>query len=71
MPDAIHPRLTHTGIYVPDVSKMVDFSTRALGLIVADRGPAGAGELAFLSAVPNEHHQLVLVSGRAPEGSAR
>lgn len=68
MPDAIHPRLTHTGIYVRDVSKMIDFYTRALGLIVADRGPAGAGELAFLSAVPNEHHQLVLVSGRAPEG---
>jgi catechol 2,3-dioxygenase len=68
MPEAIHPRLTHTGIYVNDVSKMVDFYTRALGLIVADRGKIGNGELAFLTAFPDEHHQLVLVSGRAPEG---
>jgi catechol 2,3-dioxygenase-like lactoylglutathione lyase family enzyme len=69
MPAAIRPRLTHTGIYVRDVSKMVDFYTRALGLVVADRGKVrDGGELAFLTSATDEHHQLVLVSGRAPEG---
>ncbi|HUZ75860.1 MAG TPA: VOC family protein [Stellaceae bacterium] len=68
MSAAIRPRLTHTGIYVRDVSKMVDFYTSALGLVVADRGKAGGGELAFLTSAADEHHQLVLVSGRAPEG---
>lgn len=69
MSDAIHPRLTHTGIFVRDVSKMVDFYTRALGLVVADRGKMGNGsELAFLTARADEHHQLVLVSGRPPDG---
>lgn len=68
MPTAIRPRLTHTGVYVRNVSKMVDFYCKALGLIVADRGKTDNGELAFLTSAPDEHHQLVLVSGRAPEG---
>jgi len=69
MSAAIRPRLTHTGVYVRDVSKMVDFYTRTLGLVVADRGKIGdGGELAFLTSASDEHHQLVLVSGRAPEG---
>ena len=68
MPSKITPRLTHTGVFVKDVSKMVDFYTKALGLMVADRGKQGGTELAFLTSAPDEHHQLVLVSGRAPDG---
>ncbi|HZT52515.1 MAG TPA: VOC family protein [Stellaceae bacterium] len=68
MSTAIRPRLTHTGVFVRDVSKMVDFYTKTLGLMVADRGKAGESELAFLTSAADEHHQLVLVSGRPPEG---
>jgi hypothetical protein len=40
-----------------------------LGLLVSDRGPLDGGPaLCFLSRNPDEHHQLVLVSGRPPGG---
>ena len=61
--------LSHFGIYVTKLDRMVDFYTRVLGLVVMDRGvqPGGTTELAFLSHDPDQHHQLVLVAGRAPE----
>lgn len=68
---AIHPQLSHCGIFARDVSKLVDFYSRILGLVVSDRGTASAAagaELAFMTASPEHHHQFVLVSGRAPEG---
>jgi catechol-2,3-dioxygenase len=60
---------SHFGIHVTDPAKMEAFYTRALGLLVADRGdlPGGAS-LVFLSRDPDEHHQMVLVSGRPPGG---
>jgi len=63
---------SHFGIYVTDISRMEDFYTRVLGLFVSDRGALPGGpELVFLSRDPDEHHQLVLASGRPPglEGS--
>jgi len=60
------PALSHFGIHVTDINRMVNFYTGVLGLIVTDRGvldDAGR-ELAFLSHDPDEHHQLVLVTGR-------
>lgn len=67
---SIHPQLSHCGVYARDIAKQVDFYTRVVGLVVADRGYSeGAGaEFAFLTAAPDHHHQLVFISGRAPEG---
>ncbi|MBI4247806.1 MAG: ABC transporter substrate-binding protein [Candidatus Rokubacteria bacterium] len=61
--------LSHFGIHVTDLDRMVDFYTRGLGLVVNDRGALPNGpELAFLSRDPDQHHQLVLVTGR-PAGN--
>jgi catechol 2,3-dioxygenase len=59
--------LSHFGIHVTDLPRMEDFYTRVLGLLVTDRGTLRDGPtLAFLSRDPDEHHQLVLASGRPP-----
>jgi len=59
--------LSHFGIHVTDLERMAGFYTRVLGLLVMDRGALpGGNELCFLSHDPDEHHQLVLVSGRPP-----
>ena len=58
---------SHIGIYVTDVARMEDFYTRVLGLLVSDRGRLpGGSDLVFLSRDPDEHHQMVLASGRPP-----
>jgi len=69
MSSAIHPRLSHCGIYVKDVGRQVEFYTRVLGLIVSDRGVSGrlGNELAFLTAAADHHHQVVFISGREPQ----
>ena len=60
---------SHFGIHVTNLERMVEFYTRVLGLIVTDRGRLDGGpELAFLSRDPDEHHQMVLVTGR-PAGA--
>ena len=64
-------RLTHAGLYVNDLDTMVAFYGELLGLVVTDRGELFGRELAFLSRDPEEHHQLVLVTGRrAPKDVA-
>jgi catechol-2,3-dioxygenase len=56
---------SHVGIYVTDLERMEDFYTRVLGLLVSDRGRLPGGpDLVFLSRNPDEHHQVVLASGR-------
>ncbi|MEO8279761.1 MAG: VOC family protein [Ideonella sp.] len=59
---------SHMGIYVFDVDLMADFYTRVLEFTVTDRGrletPNGLVTLVFLSRDPDEHHQIVLASGR-------
>ena len=61
---------SHLGINVTDLARMEDFYTRVLGLLVADRGTIPDGPtLVFLSRDPDEHHQLVLATGR-PAGVA-
>ena len=57
-------RLAHIGFYVPDIAKMEAFYTRFFNFTVTDRGMLGQTELVFLSADPDEHHQVVLASGR-------
>lgn len=64
---------SHVGFYVHDLGVMEDFYSRVLGFTVTDRGeldtPKGRVNLVFLSRDPNEHHQIVLATGR-PEGLA-
>lgn len=58
--------LTHMGINVIDMEKMVDFYTRFLGLTVSDRGFSERlqNSLAFMTSDPSVHHQLVMVDSR-------
>lgn len=57
-------QLAHVGIYVADLDRMAAFYTRFFDFTVTDRGVLGATEIVFLSRNPDEHHQLVLASGR-------
>jgi catechol-2,3-dioxygenase len=51
---------------------MVAFYASVLGLLVTDAGEHTGRQLTFLSRRPDEHHQLVLVSGRnALRGAVR
>lgn len=65
-------KFSHFGLHVIDLARMEDFYSRVLGFTVTDRGqlqrPGGSVELVFLSRDPDEHHQIVLASGR-PEAS--
>jgi catechol 2,3-dioxygenase len=59
----------HFGLGCMDIDVMVDFYTRVLGMVVTDRGTVDLGvviPIVFLTADPNEHHQLVLAGGRDP-----
>ena len=61
----IHARLAHMGIYVKDRDRMERFYTEVLGLMVTDHGEGRAGmHLTFMSGNPENHHQMVLVTGR-------
>jgi catechol 2,3-dioxygenase len=68
---AIRPNLAHTGIFVTDMDRMVAFYTKALGLTLTDRGKARTfdTEVAFMSANPEQHHQLALATGRPKEAT--
>ena len=58
--------LNHLGIDVIDIDKMTEFYTSFFGFVVTDeRG--GDNPIRFLTMSPDEHHQLLLVSGRKPE----
>jgi catechol-2,3-dioxygenase len=59
---------SHMGFFVADIGLMEDFYARVLEFTVTDRGqlpgPKGQMDLVFLSRDPDEHHQIVLISGR-------
>ncbi len=67
------PGLTfsHFGFFATDLERQARFYTEVLGFTITDRGtlpgPAGPMELVFLSRDPDEHHQIVLISGRPAE----
>jgi catechol 2,3-dioxygenase len=65
------PTPSHFGIYVTDVERMVQFYTGVFGLTITDRGVGRTfkNTLVFMSASPDQHHQLVLASGRPPEAT--
>lgn len=62
---------SHVGFFVTDIAKMEDFYTRVLEFTVTDRGQlsgaSGPMNLVFLSRDPDEHHQIVLITGRPGE----
>jgi catechol 2,3-dioxygenase-like lactoylglutathione lyase family enzyme len=64
-------RFSHFGMFVHDMARLEDFYTRLLEFTVTDRGqlpgPHGPMDLVFLSRDPDEHHQIVLISGRPKE----
>ena len=63
-------QLCHFGLFAHDLEKMVDFYTRAFGLVVTDRGRSTRGvDIAFLSGRPDEHHQLAIASGRPADAT--
>jgi catechol-2,3-dioxygenase len=59
---------SHIGIYATDIDRQADFYKNVLEFTETDRGfldgPEGPFRLVFLSRDPDEHHQIVLVSGR-------
>lgn len=61
-------RFSHFGMFVNNIARMEDFYTRVLEFTVTDRGelsgPHGPMNLVFLSRDPDEHHQIVLITGR-------
>ena len=58
---------SHLGLYVTDMATMVSFYTGVLGFSVTDRARIRENDVAFLSRSPDEHHQILLVPGRAPQ----
>ncbi len=71
MPANDAPQLSHMGIFVRDMELMSKFYTTLFGLRITDRGRGRRfhNDLVFLSAHPDQHHQLVLSSGRPAEAS--
>jgi catechol-2,3-dioxygenase len=60
-------KFRHIGICTIDIARMEEFYTRMLGFTVTDRGHESGMDIVFLSRDPNDHHQIVLSTGR-PEG---
>lgn len=64
------PGLTfsHVGFHATDIDNLADFYKSVLEFTETDRGTLptanGPARLVFLSRDPDEHHQIVLVSGR-------
>jgi len=58
---------SHLGLYVTDMASMVSFYTGVLGFSVTDRARIRENDVVFLSRSPDEHHQILLVPGRAPQ----
>lgn len=61
-----HFSLNHVGIYVIDIDVMTDFYTSFLGFVVTDER-VDVKPIRFMTMSPDEHHQLVLSSGRKPD----
>jgi catechol 2,3-dioxygenase len=58
---------SHMGISVTDLARMEAFYTQVLGFTVTDRGSTAGLDIVFLSRDPNDHHQIVLATGRPPQ----
>jgi len=65
------PTPVHFGIYATDPDVLVNFYTRVFALTQTDRGQGKTFpvDLIFLSASPDQHHQLVIAGGRPKEAT--
>jgi catechol 2,3-dioxygenase len=65
------PTPSHFGIFATDPDRLVGFYTTVFGLTVTDRGRGRTFpvDLIFMSASPEQHHQLVIAGGRPPEAT--
>lgn len=63
------PQLSHVGIYCHDCEAMIRFYEEVLGLTVTDRGLSTSAKqpIIFMSSNATQHHQFVLVQGRAKD----
>ncbi len=63
------PQLCHVGIYAHDAEKMFAFYEDVVGLTVTDRGLSTSTKspIIFMSSNPLQHHQFVIVQGRAKD----
>jgi catechol-2,3-dioxygenase len=57
-------KFTHMGLVVSDIDVMTRFYVDILGFTVTDRGVFGSMDVVFMSRDPEEHHQIVLTTGR-------
>ena len=60
-------RFGHFGVNCFDITKMENFYTQVVGMVVADRGyipPPADRNIVFMTLDPGEHHQFILCSGR-------
>jgi catechol 2,3-dioxygenase len=67
MPKTPNAQLTHVGLFVDDLDRMVAFYTGLIGMVVSDAGTFLGKQLTFLTRSVHEHHQLVLIKGRSAE----
>jgi catechol 2,3-dioxygenase len=58
---------SHMGFFVRDLETMASFYRDVLGFFQTDQGMLGPRELRFFSRDPREHHQIVLMTGRAED----
>ena len=57
-------RFSHFGLSVQDIDPMERFYCDLMGFSVTDRGEALGFKLVFLSRSPDDHHQIVLATGK-------
>jgi catechol 2,3-dioxygenase len=71
MTRSLRPTLSHMGIFVTDMERMIRFYTDVLGLTLTDRGRGITfdNEIAFLSSDPEKHHEVALASGRPADAT--
>jgi catechol-2,3-dioxygenase len=69
MKTAFRPNLSHFGVFCQDVEKMAAFYGKVFDMAVTDRGVGRTFQmtLVFMSGTPDQHHQLVLASGRGAD----
>jgi catechol 2,3-dioxygenase len=71
MSEIPNARLTHLGIFVHDLDRMVAFYGEMFGMVLSDRGDFHGKQLAFMTGTSDEHHQVVFVLGRTGEPTTK
>lgn len=69
MKASFSPNLSHFGLYCRDIDAMSAFYRSVFDMVETDRGKGITFPMTivFLSARPDQHHQLALATGRGPD----